>query len=366
MRLQRILVLTSPIALIFLVLEATAQEAAPKKTEEQFKNIQVLKGYPAEDLIPTMQFIAASLNVECDFCHVDRANEKDDKKEKQIARKMIAMTLAIDKEHFGGKHEVSCFSCHRGAEHPLTVPLVASADLPPEAEKKEQPPLPAAEAVLAKYLQAAGGKDALDKVTTRVMKGKLTGFSDKGTPVEVLAKAPGKRISTVKREQGESKTAFDGEHGWLGSTGRPARDMSGPDNDAARLDARFALPAELPTLFKEFKTRRGETIDGKDTVRVIGVNPGSPPVEWSFDAESGLLVRQKRYVETPLGRNPTEVTYADYRTVDGITLPFRWTVARPSGRFTIQVEEMQQNVPVDDAAFAKPPAPPPPPQEGPR
>ena len=364
MRLQRILVLTSPFALIFLVVEATAQEAAPKKTEEQFKNIQVLKGYPAEDLIPTMQFIAASLNVECDFCHVDRANEKDDKKEKQIARKMIAMTLAIDKEHFGGKHEVSCFSCHRGAEHPLTVPLVASADLPPEPEhEKEEAPLPAPEAVLAKYLQAAGGAEALAKVTSRVMKGTLTGFGDKAAPVEILAKAPGKRISTVTRQQGESKTAFDGEHGWLGSSGRPARDMAGPENVAARLDARFALPAELPTLFKELKTRRGETIDGKKSIRVVGVNPGAPPVEWSFDAESGLLVRQKRYVETPLGRNPTEVTYADYRTVDGITLPFRWTVARPSGRFTIQVEEMKQNVPVDDAAFVKPP---PPPQETPR
>jgi hypothetical protein len=363
MRLQRILVLTSPFALLFLVVEATAQETAPKKTEERFKNIQVLKGYPAEDLIPTMQFIAASLNVECDFCHVDRANEKDDKEHKQIARKMIAMTLAIDKEHFGGKHEVTCFSCHRGSEHPLAVPLVAAADEPPEQETKDRPPLPAPEAVLAKYLQAAGGTEALAKVTSRVMKGTLTGFGDKGAPVEILAKAPGKRISSVKRQQGESKTAFDGEHGWLGGAGRPARDMAGPENDAARLDARFALAAELPTLFKEFKTRRGETIDGKDSIRVIGVNPGSPPVEWSFDAESGLLVRQKRYVETPLGRNPTEVTYADYRTVDGITLPFRWTVARPSGRFTIQVEEMQQNVPVDDAAFVKPP---PPPQETPR
>jgi hypothetical protein len=310
-----------------------------------------------------MQFISASLNVDCDFCHVDRAPEKDDKEHKQIARKMIAMTLAIDREHFGGRHEVSCFSCHRGAEHPLAVPLVASADLPPEPEKKEQPPLPAPEAVLAKYLEAAGGKDALGKVTSRVMKGKLTGFSDKGTPVEVLAKAPGKRISTVKREQGESKTAFDGEHGWLGSTGRPARDMAATENDAARLDARFALPAELPTLFKEFKTRRGEPVDGKETVRVVGSNPGAPPVEWSFDAESGLLVRQKRYVETPLGRNPTEITYADYREADGIKVPFRWTVARPSGRFTIQVEEMQQNVPVDDGAFSKPPAPP---QETPR
>ena len=359
MRPHRLLVLAAPFALL------AAAEPSPKKTEEQFKNIQVLKGYPAEDLVPTMQFIAAALGQECEFCHVERAPEKDDKKEKQTARKMIAMTLAIDREHFGGKHEVTCFSCHRGAEHPLSVPLVASADLPPEPEHAHKEParLPAPEAVLAKYLQAAGGAEALSKVESRVMKATLTGFGDAPVPVEVLAKAPGKRISIVKRPQGENKTAFDGEHGWLGNAGRPARDMSGPDNDAARLDARFALPAELPTLFKEFRTRPGQPVDGRETVRVIASNPGAPPVEWFFDAETGLLLRQKRYVETVLGRNPTEITYADYREADGIKVPFRWTVARPSGRFTIQVDEMKQNVPVDDGAFQKPPAPP---QESPR
>jgi hypothetical protein len=77
-----------------------------------------------------------------------------------------------------------------------------------------------------------------------------------------------------------------------------------------------------------------------------------------FDKESGLLLRSVRYAETPLGRNPTQVDYADYRAQDGVKLPFQWTVARPNGRFTIQVSELQQNVPVDDKKFEKPAAPP--------
>src|SRR5882672_8208776 len=54
-----------------------------KKAEEQFKNIQTLKGIPADQLIPSMQFMTASLGVECDFCHVQGAFDKDDKKAKQ-------------------------------------------------------------------------------------------------------------------------------------------------------------------------------------------------------------------------------------------------------------------------------------------
>jgi len=56
-----------------------------------------------------MQFIAASLGVECELCHVEHAMDKDDKKEKQTARKIIAMELAIDKGHFEGELEVTCY-----------------------------------------------------------------------------------------------------------------------------------------------------------------------------------------------------------------------------------------------------------------
>jgi hypothetical protein len=61
-----------------------------------------------------------------------------------------------------------------------------------------------------------------------------------------------------------------------------------------------------------------------------------------------------RYADTPLGRNPTQIDYADYREDKGVKVPFRWTVARPEARFTIQIETMQQNVQVDDVSFSKP------------
>jgi hypothetical protein len=50
--------------------QATAAPVPAKTTDQAFKNIQTLKGIPADQLIPTMQFIAASLGVECEYCHV--------------------------------------------------------------------------------------------------------------------------------------------------------------------------------------------------------------------------------------------------------------------------------------------------------
>ncbi len=84
---------------------------------------------------------------------------------------------------------------------------------------------------------------------------------------------------------------------------------------------------------------------------------GLPPVRLYFDETSGLLLRQVRYTDTPIGRNPTQIDYADYREVDGVKVPFRWTLSRVNGRFTIQIEEAKQNVAIDDAKFSKPAAP---------
>lgn len=73
-----------------------------------------------------------------------------------------------------------------------------------------------------------------------------------------------------------------------------------------------------------------------------------------FDEQSGLLLRLVRYAESPLGRNPTQIDYGDYRETDGVEIPFRWTVAQPDGSSTIQLERVQQNVPINDSKFAKP------------
>ena len=54
---------------------APPQSPAPgsvKLAEQQYKNIKVLKGIPADQVIPAMEFITASLGVECEFCHVRR------------------------------------------------------------------------------------------------------------------------------------------------------------------------------------------------------------------------------------------------------------------------------------------------------
>jgi outer membrane lipoprotein-sorting protein len=342
-----------------------ANSSGPKTAGQQFKNIKLLKDIPADQLIPAMQFITASLGVECEFCHVPDAFEKDDKKTKVTARKMMEMMFTINEENFDGHREVTCYSCHRGSPKPVAMPPVMTAEAKPTTDEKviheggesKENNGPSADQLFEKYLQAVGGASAVDKVSSRVMKGTIT-FGDSNVPIEIYSKAPDERASFTHMPHGESITVFDGHEGWLGVPGHPVREMHGPDIDGASMDADLHFPAHLTEMFSKVEMRGTEKVGDHEAYLVVGERAGKTPVQLYFDKESGLLVRLVRFGETPLGRLPTQIDYADYKETGGVKIPLRWTLARPGGRFTIQVSEVKQNVPVDDAKFAKPPSPP--------
>jgi photosynthetic reaction center cytochrome c subunit len=352
-------------ALAVVITKVSAQsppanlESASKMTDEAFKNIQVLKGIPSDQLIPTMQFMTASLGVQCEFCHVQGAFEKDDKKPKQTARKMMQMIFAINKDSFDGHREVTCYSCHRGAPRPVATPIIADEEPKPMVpEPQEEPPaasLPSANQILNKYLRAVGGAEAVQKISTRVQKGTVS-FGERKYLVEVFTEAPSKRTSVMHLLNGDSVTTYDGNSGWLAVPGHPIREMSVADLDAAHFDADLHSPVDLQTFFNDLSVERKDKIGDRQVYVLSGLREGQPPVQLYFDEQSGLLLRLVRNAETPLGRNPTRIDYADYRDAAGVKIPYRWTVARPGGRFSIQVDQMQQNVVIDDAKFARPPA----------
>lgn len=329
----------------------------PKTAEKQFKNIQVLKDIPADQLIPTMQFIASSLGVECDFCHVEHEMQKDDKKAKLTARKMISMELAINKGHFNNEVEVTCYTCHRGSPHPVGTPLLTAEALKPPAHEMEEGEqghanLPTADEILSKYLAAVGGPTALMKIKTRVQKGTLEAGGMQ-FPIEVYSEGPDKRVSISHQQGGESVTAFNGQAGWL-TIRNGVHMMTGSEREAARMDAELYFPALVKELYKDLRVAPGEEIDGHATYLIRAKGPDVLAAQLYFDQQSGLLLRLTRFAETPLGRNPTQIDYGDYRVNDDVKIPYRWTLTRPNGSFTIKVDQMEQNVPIDEKLFAPP------------
>ena len=133
--------------------------------------------------------------------------------------------------------------------------------------------------------------------------------------------------------------------------------LTGQDLDGARLDADLAFPSRIKDALTTWRVGPSETIGGRDAQVVQGTGANGALATLYFDKESGLLVRQVRYADSPVGRIPTLIDYSDYRDVSGVKMPFHWTVAWLDGQDTVQLAEVRPNIAIDAVKFARP-APP--------
>ena len=367
---------------------ASAQEgllsAAGPTSGERYKNIQVLKDLPADQLHDTMTYMAAAMGGNCLTCHVRGADgefayEKDDNDHKTSARTMIQMVRAINAQHFKGEDRVTCALCHQGRREPipltpLSQPLTADqlaalaertagrqggAPAAPgqpgaaPAGRGAQRPTETVDQVLDKYVAALGGRDALAKLTSRVRRGTLTNRAGQSSPVSIEETSAGLIRVTVGATPGIVRAA-DGASAWTQSGDR-VRTLDHVETANAGLQADMSLGLRLKEQYSALAVRAYDRVNGKAVVAVEGRRPAAAETFY-FDRATGLLVRRSARLNTPLGQLPVQIDYDDYRTVDGVMTPFEVRVADWESVSVEKFGEVTHNQPIDAARFARPPA----------
>lgn len=91
-----------------------------ERAEQKYKNVQLLKGIPSERLMKVMFAFKSSLGVDCTYCHIKDQFDKDDKPQKQTARKMIQLVRDTNTKLGTTTTRVTCFTCHRGQTRPAS------------------------------------------------------------------------------------------------------------------------------------------------------------------------------------------------------------------------------------------------------
>ena len=335
------------------LLPLTRDKPAPQeKTAEQvYKNIQVLNGVPASQLDAVMAFFTGSLGVRCNHCHIPGQFEKDDKLTKQTARKMIRMVFDLNKGSFDGRGAVTCVTCHRGQPKPVSVPsLGQNLWQPSNQAAKPEAPLPTVEQILDRYVQAVGGRQAIERVTSRVWKGSRVGADGILVPEEVYAKAPNKLLTVTSYPNQVFRTGFDGARGWARSH-EGSRDLPGEMLAQLRREAEFYKETRLKDIYSKLAVLGRATVGEREAYVVEATPFDGVPEKLYFDVQTGLLTRKYSELKTVLGQFPTQTDYEDFREVDGVKLPFaiRWSI--PGRTWGRKITEVKQNVPLDDARF---------------
>ena len=342
-----------------------------------FKNIQVLtdlKDQSPTQLYNAMQFMAGSLSVSCNYCHVSEHGpfDSDAKKMKQTAREMIKMTRAINASSFVGQQVVTCNTCHQGSPNPNAVPspwhksaeqiaqynqAIAANTVPSVPAAVQAKPvtentaasLPSVDQIMERYRQAVGAaglKSLSLKGTNLVAVG--GGF----TPVPFQADFvfPGQIAFSQGAAGAESKLIIKGENGWRGNAhgfsplpaaqvlilSHRVKELSPLKDDIA------GAPAKVSSV---------ESLNGKRYYVVEASLPAGVH-KLFFDVQSGLLYKSRMEEATALGTKVEEQTFEDYRNVNGVTLAFLITNHYMEEESEYQISDAETNVAFTPAMFS--------------
>lgn len=367
------------------VVRATKVEAPQEKTVEQAgKNIKVLTGMPESQLIPVMNFFAASMGRRCNYCHVNNQGQwdyaSDAKPEKAAAREMIKLVMDINKTTERLKLDpVSCYTCHRGRTSPQSIPALplplpspppnnggaggpsptSSPQAAPQASPSATPALPSADDIFSKYAAALGGQTAIDKLKSRTAKGTVTQANGNSFQFELSQAAPDKFYMLVTTPQGTIERGFNGQVGWEKSA-RGVREITGTElTNFKAANGLFSL-LKLKEQYSRPPRVRKDKLGDHDVYVVDGTTTDNRRMRLYFDAGSGLLLRRTMTMPTIVGIIPDQIELEDYREVDGLKFPFiaraaTLDVGNPTSTRTFT--EVKLNTPVDESKFNMPPTP---------
>jgi hypothetical protein len=214
------------------------------------------------------------------------------------------------------------------------------------------PGQPSPAVVISKFIAALGGADAIASLNSLEEAG-IFHSDAREFPIDLYMSKPGRSASRIHFPGADRITVVDGTSGSIAQPGRPSRPMTSGEVDAARMDADLQFALNIDKIFSELKVTGTSKVGREQVVVLSGERPGLPPVEMYFGITSGLLLRIVHYLPSALGLNPAQTDYSDYRrTSAGVKIPFHWTSAIPTGRFTVEIRTARTNVPLPEVLFS--------------
>jgi hypothetical protein len=241
-----------------------------------------------------------------------------------------------------------------------TAPLAAQETKPAPAPAEAPAPAPApaslpdAREILAKGVDAVGGKEALLKVKSIEMKGTVE-MPALGMKGEVVARtlAPNKMLTAMTLgAAGEFRTGFDGSVGWSIDKIQGARLLEGKELAMIVREADFLKDADPLKRWDSVETKAEAVFAGFDCWKIEAKKGDDKAVLW-YEKSTHLPRGLEMVLETQMGKIPMSTAFVEYKDFNGLRFPVR-SEAKQAGQKIVTLYQAITLDSVDAAVFELP------------
>jgi hypothetical protein len=218
---------------------------------------------------------------------------------------------------------------------------------------------PTVDSILAKHVEGIGGKAAMEKVTSRLIK--LTFESDTLTNSkgEIFATSPNKQRSHIELgDAGVIDEGFDGQVAWAKNPWQGLREKTGEELAKVKRDADIHRDLNLKSIYPDLAFTGTEKVGDEDAYVLESKPAAASKEKFWFSTKTGLTLRQDSEFQGPEGKIGLRLLLSDYKTFGGLKYPgalkFKISTGDQDIDFVMKIIDVQHNVAVDSAKFTKP------------
>ncbi|MBV8857190.1 MAG: serine hydrolase [Acidobacteria bacterium] len=214
--------------------------------------------------------------------------------------------------------------------------------------------------LMAKVVEAWGGEAALRRhKTLRVVADVDLLHQGVGGEAVIYARAPNSfaqdvSLTALGKKIGSFHEFFDGTTAAEEGSFIPYNPKTGKELDEVRLSSDFYAPLNWKALFKTAEIKKMSKVEGEDAYVVVFTPEKGSPVTQYISAKTFLVLRQDSVQTSDTISMPVTELYSDYRSVDGVMIPFRRVQNSVAmGDTVLKIREATFDVPVPEEAFKR-------------
>jgi zinc protease len=207
-----------------------------------------------------------------------------------------------------------------------------------------------ADSVIAKYIQAVGGREKLESVEDKktVLQGEVQGLK---LNLTIYQKAPNMYYQKMEAGNLQQETRFDGENGIQITSGRQVP-IIGDQLSMMKVQAILNPQLNFAKLGITTEYSKVDTVNWKPAHEIIINLPSGKQWLQYYDLETGYIVKQISSVDTERGTSTVTSTYNDYREIDGIMYAHKITQSFGAQIFELTLSECLINTGLGDDLFS--------------